>query len=203
MRIWFTMASLLAFTVASDFTVAAGVAERAPAEGDNAGRSQSRQLAERMVDAWKTLCSRYYHPGTSQFFTNQPSRLPSPEKIKRLDPNDCGYGTGMDDVPLFAGILLVALCDQYKVTHSGSLKADALSVFKGLKLCTTAHGVPGFVARGVSPVDGKSIYITSSRDQYTHLAHAFWHYYHSGLCDEGDKQAIRDHSASRRRSHDP
>ena len=158
----------------------------------DAPRLQNQKLAERMSDAWKTLRSRYYHPPTSQFFTAEPSRLPSAEKIKRLDPNDCGYGTGMDDVPLFGGILLVALCDQYDVTHSGSLKADALSVFKGLELCATAHGVPGFVARGICPEDGKSIYITSSRDQYTHLAHGFWRYYHCGLCDEDARQSIRD-----------
>ncbi|NQT36398.1 MAG: hypothetical protein HQ581_02850 [Planctomycetes bacterium] len=145
----------------------------------------------RTSDAWKTVWSRFYHPQTHQFFTKEPSRLPSAERVKRLDPNDCGYGTGMDDCPLFGGILLVAICDQYDVTHDDSLKADALSVFKGLRLCATAHGVPGFVARGVCPEDGKSIYITSSRDQYTHLVHGFWRYFHSPLCDEDARQAIR------------
>jgi len=145
-----------------------------------------------MSDARKTVWSRFYDPKTNQFFTTEPSRLPSAERVKRLDPNDCGYGTGMDDCPLFGGILLVAICDQYEVTHDDSLRTDALSVFKGLRLCATAHGVPGFVARGICPEDGKSIYITSSRDQYTHLIHGFWRCYHSPLCDESAKQAIRE-----------
>ena len=153
--------------------------------------SQNQELYERMADAWKTVWTRYYDPQTSQFFTKEPSELPNAERVKRLDPNDCGYGTGMDDCPLFGGILLVAICDRYDVTRGESLKTDALSVFKGLRLCVTAHGVPGFVARGVCPQDGKSIYITSSRDQYTHLVHGFWRYYQSPLCGEDAKQAIR------------
>lgn len=150
------------------------------------------ELSTKMSEAWETLRTHYYHPKTSQFYTVEPSRLPSAEKVKQLDPNPCGYGTGMDDVPLFGGILLVAICDQYEVTHDELLKKDALSVFDGLKLCVTAHGIPGFVARGVCPEDGKSIYITSSRDQYTHLVHGFWRYYHSPLCDETDKVVIRE-----------
>ena len=40
------------------------------------------------------------------------------------------------------------------------------------------------------PLHHKSIYITSSRDQYTHLAHALWRYYHSPLCDAEARQTI-------------
>jgi len=160
--------------------------------GENrATASRNQALSERMSDAWKTIWSRFHHPPTNQFFTKEPSRLPNAERVKRLDPNECGYGTGMDDGPLFGGILLVAICDRYDVTHDASLKPAALSVFKGLELCATVHGVPGFVARGVCPEDGKSIYITSSRDQYTHLAHGLWRYYHSALCDKKAKNAIR------------
>ena len=169
-----------------------GIQSQQAGGDDDAAVSRNQELRERASEAWKTIWSRFYHPPTHQFFTREPARLPSAERVKRLDPNDCGYGTGMDDCPLFGGILLVAICDQQDVTHDDSLKADALSVFRGLALCATAHGVPGFVARGVCPEDGKSIYITSSRDQYTHLVHGFWRYYHSPLCDEEAKRAIRD-----------
>ena len=157
-----------------------------------AAAGEGDELFQRMSEAWTTVNTRFYDARTSQFYTAAPARLPSAERVKRLDPNDCGYGTGMDDVPLFAGILLAAICDQYAMTHDEALKEDAASVYKGLALCATAHGIPGFVARGVCPEDGKSIYITSSRDQVTHLVHAFWRYYRSPLCNERTKPAIRE-----------
>jgi len=191
---WLGLIVALSLTARMGLTAELGETNQAQGNGGDhcAIVSQNRELSERMSDAWETVWSRFYDPKTSQFFTTEPSRLPSAERIKRLDPNDCGYGTGMDDCPLFGGILLVAICDQYDVTHDDSLKTDALSVFRGLRLCATAHGVPGFVARGVCPEDGKSIYITSSRDQYTHLVHGFRRYYHSPLCDQNARQAIRD-----------
>jgi hypothetical protein len=152
--------------------------------------SLNEELSRRVSEARQVLWTRFHHPQSGQFFTKELSLLPSAEQVKRLDPNDCGYGTGMDDCPLFGGILLAALCDQYDITHEDSLKENALAVYRGLAHCATAHGVPGFVARGVCIEDGKSIYITSSRDQYTHLVHGLWRYYHSPLCEAEAKQAI-------------
>jgi hypothetical protein len=164
---WLGLILALTITARTALTAEAGETNQRPDSGGEHGPlvSRNRELSQRMSDAWDVVWSRCYDPRTSQFFTAEPARLPSAERIKRLEPNECGYGTGMDDGPLFGGILLVAICDQYDVTHEDSLRADALSVFSGLKLCATAHGVPGFVARGVCPEDGKSIYITSSRDQ--------------------------------------
>ena len=158
----------------------------------NVVSQQSQKLLERIQDAEKVLRDRFYDSGTHQFYMVEPARLPSVERIKKIDPNDCGYGTGMDDVPLFQGILLAGICDQYEATRDESLKEEAVSMAKGLQLCATAHGIPGFVARGVSPEDKKSVYITSSRDQYTHLIHGLWRYYRSPLCDEADKAPIRE-----------
>ena len=191
---WLGLILALSPTARMGLTAEPGETGQSQEKGGGNGTvvSQNRELSEKMSDAWETVWSRFYDPKTNQFFTREPSRLPSAERVKRLDPNDCGYGTGMDDCPLFGGILLVAICDQHDVTHDDSLKTDALSVFRGLRFCATAHGVPGFVARGVCPEDAKSIYITSSRDQYTHLVHGFWRYYHSPLCDESAKQAIRE-----------
>ncbi len=162
------------------------------AADEAAALPQNQVLYEKMLEARNAIWTRFHDPVTSQFFTAEPARLPNAERVKRLDPNDCGYGTGMDDGPLFGGILLVAICDQFEVTHNDALKADALAVAKGLQFCATAHGVPGFVARGVCLEDGKSIYVTSSRDQYTHLVHGLWRYYHSPLCATEDQQAIRE-----------
>ena len=153
---------------------------------------ESQTLYARMAGAWQTVNTKYYHTGTSQYYTAEPSLLPTAQQVQNLDPDDCGYGTGMDDVPLFGGTLLVSLCDQYDVTQDVSLKAEADKVFAGLELCVTGHGVPGFVSRGICPEDGESIYICSSRDQYTNLVHGMWRYYHSPLCDEESQSLIQD-----------
>ncbi len=182
----------LAFAAWLGSTAEGSEVPQSPGNGEDtvAASSLNNELRERMSEAKHVLWTLFYHPQTGQFFTKEPSLLPSAEQVKRLDPNDCGYGTGMDDCPLFGGILLAAICDQYDVTHDDSLKEDALAVSKGLRFCATAHGIPGFVARGVCLEDHKSIYITSSRDQYTHLAHALWRYYHSPLCDAEVRQTI-------------
>ena len=45
----------------------------------------------------------------------------------------------------------------YAATNDEALRDRALDVFKGIQLCTTAHGAPGFVARAVFTVsDGVS-----------------------------------------------
>jgi len=92
---------------------------------------------------------------------------------------------------MFGGVMMAAICDRYEVTKEAWLKPNALKVYQGLRLCVKAHGIPGFVARGVCAEDMKSIYICSSRDQVTHCVHGFWRYYHSPLCDETSREEIR------------
>jgi hypothetical protein len=77
----------------------------------------------------------------------------------------------MEDGMILGGAMLSVIADRFDVTKEASLAADRRRVFKGVKLCTTVHGVPGFVARAVSPKDGTGTYINSSRDQYTHCVH--------------------------------
>ncbi len=50
--------------------------------------------------------------------------------------------------------------------------------------------MPGFLARGVCPEDGKSTYPNTSRDQYTHAVHGMWLYFHSPLADADTKREI-------------
>lgn len=49
---------------------------------------------------------------------------------------------------------------------------------------------PGFLARAVCAKDLKSIYVNSSRDQYTHAVHGLWLYSHSPLCSPETKRTI-------------
>jgi hypothetical protein len=69
--------------------------------------------------------------------------------------------------------MLSLIVDRYAVTNDETLRDRAASVFQGIQRCATVHGVPGFLARGICPEDGKSIYPNSSRDQYTHAVHVF------------------------------
>jgi len=135
---------------------------------------------------------RFFSPKTHAWYSQPLDQLPSARDVIDLYPNPVGYGTGMDDCPLFEGTLLVAIVELDRMTHAECLRAEACEAYRGLKLCAVAHGIPGFVARGVSVEDGRSVYITSSRDQYTHYVDALWQYYHSPLCDEQTKVEIRE-----------
>ena len=151
-----------------------------------------------MEQAWNVSWKRFYLPKTNLFYdylsSYEPGRelahLPSADEVARQDPNECGYGTGMEDCMISAGVMLSLIVDRYAVTDDHTLRDRAASVFQGIQRCATVHGVPGFLARGVCAEDVKSIYPNSSRDQYTHAVHGLWLYLHSPLCDPATKQAI-------------
>ena len=48
------------------------------------------------------------------------------------------------------------------------------------------------MARSISPEDGKSFYIDSSRDQYTHVIFGAYKYLLSSLCDEEERAFLTD-----------
>ena len=118
--------------------------------------------------------------------------LPEPEVIKLQIPNPCGWGTGMEDSATSAGILLDAILNRYSVNHEPEMRLYAKKVFEGIKLCATVSGKRGFLARSVSPVDKKSFYFNTSRDQYTHVIYSLVKYMKSELCDVADKPWIID-----------
>ena len=156
-------------------------------------------LASKIGEAWDMTWGRFYLPQVQTFGDylssydkgKEQAHLPTAEEVKRQYPNPCGYSTGMEDGAILGGAMLSVLCDRFAVTGEEGLREKAASVFAGLKLCVTVHGVRGFVARNVCPEDGKSVYINSSRDQVTHLVHGLWQYYRSPLADEATKKIIR------------
>ena len=154
-------------------------------------QAESQEILARLRTALCDQAGTYFSPKTHAWYSQRLDRLPPAADVKDLYPNPVGYGTGMDDCPLFAGALMVALVELYDMTHAECLRNEAFEVYQGLKLCGTAHGVPGFVARGICIEDGTSAYITSSRDQYTHYVDGLWQYYHSPLCSERSKGEIR------------
>ena len=117
--------------------------------------------------------------------------LPKPEDINKQRPNPCGWGTGMEDCVLNGGSVLDGIVAEYSVTKNPKLKALSDKILKGMMLCATVSEDSGFVARGVSPFDGKSYYINSSRDQYTHWVYGAVRLFASPLSDEAQKEEIK------------
>ena len=158
----------------------------------------AERLADRMARAWDVTWSRFFLPRTGLLYdylgSYEPGRglahLPTAAEIARGVPNECGYGTGMEDCMISAGTMLSAIVDRHAVTGEPSLRDRALDLVRGIRLCATAHGVPGFLARSVCHEDLKSIYPNSSRDQYTHAAHGLWLLARSPLCDAPARAAI-------------
>ena len=153
--------------------------------------AESQEILTRLRTAMRQFAPQCFSPKTHAWYPGRVDTLPPARDVIDLYPNPVGYGTIMADCPLFAGVLLVSIVELYDMTRAECLRREAFEAYLGLKLCGTAHGVPGFVARGVSPEDGKSVYVTSSRDQYTHYVDGLWQYYHSPLCDEKAKDEIR------------
>ncbi len=152
-----------------------------------------------MAVAWEVVWERFFQKDVGTFMdylsSYEPGKelahLPTAEEVGRQFPNPCGYSTGMEDGVILGGAMLSLLCDRYAVTEEPALREQAAQVFEGLRLCATVHGVPGFLARNVCPEDQKSVYINSSRDQYTHAVHGLWKYCRSPLTDEETKAEVR------------
>ncbi len=174
------------------------MAQQSSPNVDSSSKKHHRQLEKAMQNAWKVSWSRFYHPDTQLFYdfiTSYRSGqylalLPTPEEAAQRFPNDHGYSTGMEDCMISAGVMLTATVDRYAVTGENKLANNAKAIFNGVKLATTIHGSPGFVARGVCPSDKKSTYPSTSRDQVTHAVHGLWYYYNSPLADQATKEEI-------------
>ena len=157
-----------------------------------------RRLPECVAQAWEVTWARFYLPRTHLFYdyltSYEPGKelahLPSAAEVRRGYPNECGYGTGMEDGMISAGVMLSLVVDRYAVTQEAFLRERAHDVFQGVRLCATAHGASGFLARAVCHEDLKSIYPNSSRDQYTHAVHGLWMYARSPLCSPGTRAEI-------------
>lgn len=133
----------------------------------------------------------YYSPVTHAYHNCPVNKLATLEQVRDLNPNPVGYGSGIDDCALYGGTLLVAFIELYEITGDRKFRDLAHDTYLGLRLLATAHGVKGYVTRGVHPADASSTYITSSRDQYTHFVDGLWHYYHSPIPDKSTKVEIK------------
>lgn len=157
-------------------------------------------MATSMEQAWNYIWDKMYCDKTSLIydsrFSDDPDAnirfLPSPEHIRLQIPNPCSWGTGMENSMMSAGVMMDAVLARYQITKEPEMKDYADKLFRGIVLCATISGKEGFLARSVSPADGTSFYIDSSRDQYTHVVDGLYRFYHSELCEEDQKEQIRD-----------
>lgn len=158
-----------------------------------------RIMAERMQEAWRTSWRLFFLPRTSLFYDyitgyeadTALAFTPTPDEIRRSFPNPCGWGTGMEDSAIHAGVMMAMVCDRFDITGEPELADYARRIFTGMVNLGGAHGVPGFIARSICPDDGCSVYPESSRDQYTHVVHGLWRYYHSPLSGERERESCR------------
>jgi len=156
----------------------------------------ARHDASRMGDAadavWRIAWDRLYDARTSLFYDFVSSydrcrrfeHLPTPEEIRQHYPNPNGWATGMEDSAINGGVMLATACDRFAATGERALYEQADLIFRGLSLCGSLSPIKGFVLRSVSPIDGRSYYPETSRDQVTHFVHGLWRYFHSPLSDD-------------------
>ena len=155
-------------------------------------------IHQQVENLWRVTWKRFYLPRTNLFYDylssfepgQELAHLPTAAEVQRQYPNECGYDTGMEDGMISAGVMLSLIVDRYAVTQQAELRERADDVFKGIRLCAAAHGVPGFLARAVCAEDLKSVYPNSSRDQYTHAVHGLWLYARSPLCSQTTRGEI-------------
>lgn len=157
----------------------------------------NKQLDNKMEQAWNFVFDKLYCKDTKLIYdyitdSGNTGSLPTPSEIEACCPNPCGWGTGMEDSVLNGGSFLEAIISRYNVTKEEKLLSQATDIYEGLRTCATVSEQRGFLARSVSPVDGKSHYINSSRDQYTHAIYALYLYWKSDMSTQKQKAEIQD-----------
>ena len=116
---------------------------------------------------------------------------PTAEECARHIPNPVGYGVGMEDCMIHGGTLLDAAVTAWEKTGNARFRQLAARLARGMLSCREQALSPGFLPRGVSPVDGRSHYADSSRDQYTLFVFGLFRYLEGRLASEEDVHRMR------------
>lgn len=155
-------------------------------------------LPESICNAWNFIFDRFFCSKTHLLYDALADQylqaydfLPTPEQI-RADLRTPAAGAPAWRIRCCPAALLPdALIALYRATGNKAIKPMLDELFRGLFACAEADGDSGFVARSLSPEDGKSFYSNSSRDQYTHYVYAAVRFYDSELSDEMQKETVR------------
>lgn len=157
-------------------------------------------IEKKIGQAWDFVFERLLHPATNQIYDYRTSEEPdgawrhlaTPAEIAASTPNPCGWFSGMENTDINGGVMLDGALDRYEQTKDAAVLPFIARLYDGLMRNTRVSAQDGFLARGVLPSDGKTHYINSSRDQYTHWIYAMYHYYRSPLCTDAQKKEITD-----------
>ena len=155
-------------------------------------------LETKIQSGWDFVMNKLYHPKTNMIYdylTKETALAssedyPSPEEIEASSPNPCGWGTGMEDTTLNLGSMIDSMIARYSLTKEPEVKAQLQLLYEGLVKNGTA-AEPGFVARCICAWDGKSVYMDSSKDQYTNWVYAAHRLLHSDLIDKTQKDILK------------
>lgn len=159
-----------------------------------------QELLEKQIQSgWDFVMDKLYHPDTHMIYdyltketaVASAEDYPTPEEISLSAPNPCGWGTGMEDSTLNLSSMTEAVLARYALTKDDGLKPLLQMLYKGLiKNATAAE--PGFIARSICPADGVSVYMDSSKDQYTNWVYAAHRMLHSDLISCDQKNNLRE-----------
>ena len=152
-----------------------------------------------MENAWNFVWNRLFDERTCMFYNHlvgdEPDAatkyLPEPELLQLQIPNPGGYGTGMEDCMLNAGLMMDAVVARCEAAGDEGMREYAAKIWRGMELDASVSPQKGFLPRGVSPADCRSHYIDTSRDQYTNWWYGAYRLYYSDLSDETQKESIR------------
>ena len=152
-----------------------------------------RGLADREADIWASLTNRFFDARTEMLYDvmwklpdggeSLTAFLPTADEIARQYPNPCAWGVGLQDCVFNGSPLLRA------ALLAGDRKM-AYAAYRGMKRCAEVSGVPGFIARGVSPSDGKGFYLNSSRDTFSLFVSGMLAFYRHPFADAQTRAEI-------------
>ena len=152
-----------------------------------------------MENAWNFIWNRLFDERTCMFYNHlvgdeadaATKTLPEPELIRLGIPNPGGYGTGMEDCMLNAGLMMDAVIARWEATRDEGMRDCAAKIWRGMELDASVSSKKGFLPRGVTPADCRSHYIDTSRDQYTNWWYGAYRLFFSDLSDEEQRESVR------------
>lgn len=146
-----------------------------------------------IAEAWHYVTDRLFWEETELIYdhvTDDLSYFPTKEEAEASFPNPCGYGTGMEDSMINGGSMLLACVGRYRKSGDEAAVHLAHRLVSGILRCQRTARSHGFLPRSVTPRDGVSHYIDSSRDQYTLCIYGIHVYLRSGLATPDERADI-------------
>ncbi len=147
-------------------------------------------IQEKTNKAWRYVRDFLFYEKTELIYDRKIEDLnyfPTPEQISRQYPNPCGYGTGMEDSMINGSSMLLACIGRCLEFDCPEARTLAHRLVLGILKCQSTARSHGFLPRSVSPADGVSHYIDSSRDQYTLVVFAMHKFLSSGLATDKER----------------